>query len=452
MKLITNKYGKAVNYNEILNKQQRYKRRKTRQQQADLRDDKRTMQLHRIRTKLFDSELNCSSNQIAMHARIQPDAQKLVDSAHESMSLYEVEKLVKQQAKVWESSTTQDNDQFFTATEQWGVTYREKADDIKRRDNWMANVIKKPQYSSFYVIANLPTIGIKFDTRKKLFTYDKVKRRTIKKPDMAVYDNYNATRWSVINKILMKIGYKIGDELNENQRRNDFLNTWLKDNGLELTSSFAYVPCVHIVHLDEYPALVFSLSRTKNSATTYTFNPDHGVSRRVDEQVVEIENDTLASKSSPLSYYELEDYVIKGALDGAVDATRDVVINSIEDAYCEDSKGARNKLIIDLPEGIAGYANAALGIERMDLVELATDYKEPECPMVPEIAETILNGDFDGEDAKILYGDIYHDNGVRKRGLYLRKALDVLINAGWLTDVEDEDEYYKMRLKALGLI
>lgn len=453
MKLITNKNGKELNYNEIITKQENYRRRKQRLNDKADRDDKRTFQLHQIRNKSFYSELNCKTSQIKLHARLQPSAQKLVDEAHADMSLFEVSKLISQKAREFEKITIEENDQFFTPLENWGINYLESSEEQTRRKAWIDNITKKPAYGAFYVVANIPSIKLKFDTRQKVFVYDKTKRKSVKKPEMAVYDNYNATRWSVINKILMRIGYEISDDDNDLKRRT-FLNNWLSENNLELTSSFVHVPSVHNDNIEEFPALIFSLSRDKNSPTQYMFNPDHGVHRRVDEQVVEVSPETKATISTPLSHYELEDYTIKGALDGNLDNTKDVVIESIENAYNENARGARNRLIIDCPEGIDAYANLALSLDRQDLVLLATDEFEPECPMDTMIADAIWNGEMNHEDAIILYGNIYKDAlGVYRQGLYLRSALDVLVNANVFGDIkrDEVDELYEMQLYKLGL-
>lgn len=442
MKLITNKYNKEVKYSDIIRKQKAYKRLKEKQQSIADREASRVCALHSIRTQQFDSVLNCHSNQIGKLARIQADAQKLVGAANRDMSLYEVEKLIQDVAPLWEAYTTEEENSFFTPLELWGVDYYMNVDNAKRRSEWIKNVVRKPQYSSFYVVANMPIIDLKFDTRTKVFTYDKVMRKTVKKPEMAVYSNYNATRWSIITKILMRIGYKMSDE-DTVAHRNEYLKQWLSDNNLELSSSFVHVPCIHSNKLSEYPALVFSLSRNRNSATSFVYDTDKSVVRRSDEQVViQKQDDDVLTTQKPLTYYELEDYVIKGVLDRPVDNTANVVITSIEEAFVNDSKGALNKEIADLPIGIDTYANVALGLGRTDLVILATDEDEPTCPMTPDIADAIWNGEFNHDDAEILYGS-----------MFLRQSLDILIDARWLEFEDEEDEaiYYYAKLESLGL-
>ena len=446
MNNITNAKGQSVSYNEIMDKQKQYAKRKLSLELAQQKEDKKTELLHRIRSKAYDSVLNMPAGQVALHAQLQPMAEKLVSAVDEDMSLFEVSKVIEQKAQEWvEYSAVQENDQWFTPLEHWGVNWREAADNKARYDKWMDGVINLPQYGQFYVVANMPSIGLKFDTREKVFTYDKVKRKNVKNTAMAVYDNYNATKWSVINKILMKIGYSI-DENDSNTTRNAFLRKWLKENNYELTSSFAYVPSIHNDKIEEFPALIFSLSRSKNSATNYVYDPSVGISQRVDEELMKCENST--TEIAPLSYYELEDHVIKGHLD----ATNNLRLHSIEDAFNDDARGARGKLLEDLPEGIDAYASLAMSLDRMDLVEHATD-ENPECVMDLDIAQAVWDGEMPPSDATILWGNLYMDNGVQKQGLWLRKAMDTLINCQAISfDNDDqEQEYYQMQVIKLGL-
>lgn len=243
----------------------------------------------------------------------------------------------------------------------------------------------------------------------------------------------------------MKIGYSI-DENDSNTTRNTFLRKWLKENNYELTSSFAYVPSIHNDKIEEFPALIFSLSRSKNSATNYVYDPSVGISQRVDEELMKCENNT--TEIAPLSYYELEDHVIKGHLD----ATNNLRLHSIEDAFNNDARGARGKLLEDLPEGIDAYASLAMSLDRMDLVEHATD-ENPECVMDLDIAQAVWDGEMLPSDATILWGNLYMDNGVQKQGLWLRKAMDTLIDCQALSfDNDDqEQEYYQMQVIKLGL-
>ena len=257
MNNITNAKGQSVSYNEIKDKQEQYAKRKMSLELAQQREDKNTELMHRIRSKSYDSVLNMGVSQIAMHAQLQPVAEKLVAAVNDDMSLFEVTKLIEQKAQEWvEYSAVQEDNQWFTPLEHWGVNWREAADNNARYDKWMEGVIKLPQYGQFYVVANMPAIGLKFDTREKVFTYDKAKRKNVKNTAMAIYDNYNATKWSVINKILMKIGYSV-NENDSTTTRNDFLRKWLKENMYELTSSFAYVPSIHNDKIEEFPALIF---------------------------------------------------------------------------------------------------------------------------------------------------------------------------------------------------
>ena len=447
MNNITNAKGQSVSYNEIKDKQEQYAKRKMSLELAQQREDKNTELMHRIRSKSYDSVLNMGVSQIAMHAQLQPVAEKLVAAVNDDMSLFEVTKLVEQKAQEWvEYSAVQEDNQWFTPLEHWGVNWREAADNNARYDKWMEDVIKLPQYGQFYVVANMPAIGLKFDTREKVFTYDKAKRKNVKNTAMAVYDNYNATKWSVINKILMKIGYSV-NENDSTTTRNDFLRKWLKENMYELTSSFAYVPSIHNDKIEEFPALIFSLSRSKNSATNYVYDPSVGISQRLDQELMKCENST--TKIAPLSYYELEDHVIKGNLD----ATNNLRLHSIEDAFNDDSRGARGRMLEDLPEGIDAYASLAMSLDRMDLVEHATDANDPQCVMDEDIAQAVWDGGMLPSDASILWGNLYMDRGVQKQGLWLRKAFDMLTASESLSfdTPREEKEYYQMQVIKLGL-
>lgn len=274
---------------------------------------------------------------------------------------------------------------------------KQRREDADRYNNWLSHHAEtesaNPQ--AFYVVAHMPQINYKFDTRRNLFVFDKKLRRPVKKLDRAIWRNPMQARIFIYTQILLHANIlpeSTGDVAADNAAKKQALNDWLNDNNLRLRHNFVDVESVHSV--GEFPCMWWSLDAAWDT-----------------------------------SQYELEDSVVRGLED-------DVVDNSLEAAF-HDKQGnvAKGVVFPDLQEGIDSYAATAIQLGRYDLAELACS-ATPECPMDPDIAWAVVEGDIMPRDAAVLWSSYSGSLDIAGYG-WLAQAIDVLVAADQL-DVPDK--------------
>ena len=227
----------------------------------------------------------------------------------------------------------------------------------------------------------------------------------------------------------MKLNYEhiIEDEKLAEKDRKSAIKDWLKKEEISLDENWCLVDCIH-KEQKEFPAYIISTCPSQNKLTKYSWDPEKQIHERIDENLVEIiENDLDVRNNRPLTFYELEDLIIKGYSDELDLISKDTTEKAFNSKRATASRPVE---LIDMHPGIDSYYSLTLSKGREDLASLASSYEEPECPMDVDVAHWIWNGEMSPIDAGLLWGNIYVDNtGKRKRAFWLRQAMDILIDA-----------------------
>ena len=305
----------------------------------------------------------------------------------------------------------------------------------RRRYEWHDELKRsfKKAPPEFYVIIKSDLVS--FDTRTRMYVYDKKLKRPVYTPDRAIWDDYAGSIVSIVNKILKAhyghLPYMQGTEhefshLNsETQMRNAWLKKALKEMDMEFTNTFCEVKCVHSKDAEEFPALIFSLTPRKETATRYAYDPEKGINERADEHVVmneiptktdipweegDDEEDKAAkhmfAEEARLTFFQLETAIETGQLD----EEPALKVLPIEDAFKSQQAGVSMPIETpDLDVGVGAYINLCLGMDRHDLAEMASDPEGYTTEMTPDIAACVWAGEMLPQDAGALWGDVYED-------------------------------------------
>jgi len=446
--------GIELSYTDILDKQQRIKnkKKKARKQEKFINQYQLINQGNLPSLSRDELSLYKRNNRDKVQLSLQQSAQRVADQMI-GFTPFEFERALSEMANKWidEQSTNIEEEQVGPILAA-SIEAREIAENKRRRDAWIASNADNwaTEHEEFYVVAHMPQIGVKYDTRKLMYVYDKKAKRPIRKTSRAYWDDPQATRFSIITKILKAcdaLPEMTGDRQQDALLRKQALKQALKERELTLSMSFVMTDCVHQANTLEFPMYLFSLHSTANSSTNYQYDKYTG-------NIVHTENDNgIIDKDDtpPLTMYELEDLIIKGRVNNPDNITND----SLSEAFNSKRAGnARNTELADLQMGIDSYVKLVRDMGRDDLVDLATDPECPECPMIPEIAQALWDGDMQPADAIVLWGDIYHQydkhgNKIAKRGMWLREAMDILIVEGLIDPFKSKKKEDKKFLKQI---
>jgi hypothetical protein len=463
-KTITTANGKSLSYNDIITRQNKFKSKQAKQ----LKEDKYLNQYKLINTgslpSISDDELcnNAIKGVSVLQLQLQRSARNLAKNMV-GCTPYQFRKELKVIAKTWLDQNQQEIDnEIIGPVLANAIKSRERSENTRRRNEWINNnVIQQQQIpEEFYVIAKMPQVGVDFDTRKRIWVYDHKKNAPVKKPNRAVWDNPNVTRYSIITKLLLAcdaLPEETGVSIIDTKNRKEALKQALAEREVSLHVSYIQVDNVHETNGREMDAMMFSLVPTSNISTRYAFSDKNTLYKLSDEKIkfnAPIDGVLDNDEAVPISHYELEDYALKGMLDDSDSITDDSLEQSFNSSM---ARGARPTELADLHMGIDAYVQLAFEIGDTDLVELATDPINPECPLTPNIAQSVWDGDMPAPDAIVLWGDVYytydqHGNSIKKRALWLREAMDVLINEnliGPFSTPADEDAAFLAQIEVL---
>lgn len=415
--------NKELSYEAIIKRQQNYARRK----KAQIR---REALLWEVEAE--NNIISKDNYEIVEYTEQQKIAKEyLRDELSKARTVEEMDMAVKLAAIRYDRNSSSIHEgEFMEASERVAAKSIYKKEETKRINNWINNKnLNVQKYTAFYLIISIPELDIHYDSRKSIWIYDTKTKKNVKKKEKAVWINaYNTYKYALA-KILMKLNYEhiIEDEKLAEKDRKSAIKDWLKKEEISLDENWCLVDCIH-KEQKEFPAYIISTCPSQNKLTKYSWDPEKQIHERIDENLVEIiENDLDVRNNRPLTFYELEDLIIKGYSDELDLISKDTTEKAFNSKRATASRPVE---LIDMHPGIDSYYSLTLSKGREDLASLASSYEEPECPMDVDVAHWIWNGEMSPIDAGLLWGNIYVDNtGKRKRAFWLRQAMDILIDA-----------------------